>query len=195
MRLGAIVALSLLMVSCDQPAIDPSQSLVGAKSLPAATELARERVEIHFGYDTVLANQLSFELHPDDSWIVRISEAKDLQQSNSQKFQLDSKLARTVRAKLWRVRPEELKGVEWVVEPADCPPPPTDASPLLSVAFIAEGPQPGVGDDRVGIFILPRADICNTPQATAARKLLEEVLKPSPGSNLASKYQHYPPLP
>ena len=195
MRLDPVLAASLFCISCDRPAIDPSQSLVGARHLPSASDLSHERIEIHFGYDRDLSHQLSYELWPDNRWIVRISEVYPGERSAAQKFQLRPADAAAIRENLWRVRPDELKGVEWLVEPADCPPPPTDTSNMLSVVFVAEGPKAGPENDRIGIFVLPYVRTCNTPQAIAAREILADVFKSVPGANLRSQFRYNPPLP
>ena len=189
------VILLLICTSCDRPAIDPSQSLVGAKSLPPARELMSETIEIYLGEDKSLSHQLSYELRKDNSLTLTLSAVERGKRSLSQKFQLRSADADALRRKLWRVRPEELKGLAWMVQPADCPPPPTDTSPMLSVGFIQEGTKPGIEDDHIGVFILPYPYTCKTPGGNAARALLKEVLKALPGSRLQSQYVYHPPLP
>lgn len=109
--------------------------------------------------------------------------------------QIDSAVADSVRMKLWRLRPEELKGVAWTVQPAGCPPPPTDTSPMLSIGFIKEGPKPGVDDDRIGVFTLPYPATCSTRQGKTARDLVGEALRLLPGSGLRSQYLYHRPLP
>lgn len=190
-----VVCFALFCGSCDESAIDSSQSLVGAKHLPSPRELANERIELYFGHNKDLSRQLSYEFRPDNRVIVHITDAKPSGKSDDQVFQLTPSVSAKLRAQLWRLRPGKLEGPEYLTEPADCPPPPTDTSSTVVVAFIAEGPKPGVQDDQVGVFGLPHPNVCNTTQAIAARTLLNQVMKLVPRSELRHSYGHNPPLP
>ncbi|MFL6725338.1 MAG: hypothetical protein ACJ8FS_02345 [Sphingomicrobium sp.] len=189
MRLAAILAMLLLCTSCDRPAIEPGQSLVGAKELPPAKALSHETIEINRASRSSTSGRLTYELRPDDSLIVTLASQDWKTPIGHEIFQLQPEIAEQARRALWRVRPEELKGVEWINPPPDCPPPPTDTHPEIAVAFIAEGPKPGVADDRVGIFDLPYKSICDTRQSNEARALIQGVLRSFPASKVATEFE------
>jgi hypothetical protein len=167
---------------------------VGAKSIPSAHELSRETIEIIPGSSPwVNAPRLSYEIHPDNSLDVTLSHwstgVHDDVIDAKEVFHLKPNTASDVRHLLWRLRPEELKGVEWQIRPVGCPPPPTDTGSDYSVAFISVGPRPGVQDDRVGVFDLPPAQYCGVQSAAQARLLIEQVLHLFPPSKVAAGYK------
>jgi hypothetical protein len=171
------VAAMLLVSACDKPAIDPSQSLVGAKQLPTARILSREVIEINRGFGSLTSSLLSYELRPDNTLIITLTH-RDRDNSKEvadgkETFDLSSNVASQARHDLWRLRPATLQSVEWVVRPADCPPPPTDTFPQAAVAFIAEAPKSRVEDRRVGVVDVPAQYTCDTGQGRAAREIIE----------------------
>lgn len=188
MRLAAISAASaasLLCASCQRSAIEPSQSLVGAKRLPSAQVLSRETILINRGFGTLTPGHLTYELRPDDALAVTFYAKDWATVLASELFHLPSRNAAEARQKLWRLRPATLRGIEWEKAPAECPPPPTDTFPETTVAFIAEGPKPGVEDDHIGLTGLPNPSICNTRGAAEARALVGDVLRSLPTSKVA----------
>jgi hypothetical protein len=188
--------MSLLCASCDSPAIGPHDSLVGAKSLPPTSELRKETIGFYYGQDQSLTRQLSYELTPEGHWDIVISDRKDNGRELSRKsFPLEAGRADSFRRKLWRLRPEKLDGVQWTHRPSDCPKPPTDTIEEISVAFIQEGPKPGVSDDKLGVFGLPHSHICNTPKSVLARRIIDEVVSSLPGANFRAQFHYWPPLP
>lgn len=182
----------LLLVGCDKPAIDSSQSLVGAKKLPSAKILSREVIQINRGFGALTSDWLSYELQPDNTLTITLTHRervtpKDIIQGK-ETFELSPSAASQVRNDLWRLRSATLQGADWAVRPADCPEPPTDAFPEVAVAFIAEGPKPGIEDDLVGVSDIPTQDTCNTKQGNEARRLLEKVLRSFPASKVAAEF-------
>lgn len=185
---AALLSASLLCGSCQRSAIKSSQSLAGATELPSAKVLSREIIQINRGFGSLHPGLLSYELRPDDTLVVTFTSHDWKTVLSKQSFRLSSKDAAVSRRMLWRVRPQELKGIAFEVRPPDCPPPPTDSPAEISVVFFAGDHQP-LEDDRIGIFWLPYADTCRTPQATEARGLLNRVLQSFPRSKVAVEYE------
>src|SRR4051794_38895721 len=112
MRMAAwppLLIAALLLASCEQSAIDPSQSVVGAKKLPSAKVLSREIIYITRGYGTYGPGNLSFEFRPDDELTVTLSHVdrntfKEVIDSK-ETLHLSSTAAADTRRALWRVRP------------------------------------------------------------------------------------------
>ena len=184
---------ALFLTSCDRPAIKPGDSLVGARELPSATALSREIIQINQGFRSMgTTGLLTYELRPENKLTITLThhdrvtlkEVTDGKES----FQLTSDVASRVRRKLWRLRPETLRGIEWVTRPSDCPPPPTDTFPDASIAFIAEGPKPGIEDDRLGLTDVPSSYTCKTKQGDEARTLTQRVLQSFPASKVAAEF-------
>ena len=193
-RLLLLVVL-MSAAACDRPAIDPSQSLVGAKNLPPARLLKREKIALYYHYDRPLKHQLSFELSPDNSWAAVVTEVgSNYREVSRQTFSLSADRADEIRRKLWRLRPDKLRGIEYETQPADCPPPPTDTSVDLAIGFIKEGTKPGVEDDQIGVFTLPDVRTCNSPKSVAAHKVVDDVINELPFNHLRSKFRYWPPL-
>ena len=191
-RAPTCVAAALLMAGCDKPAIDESQSLVGAKQLPTAKALSREVIQINRGFGSATSGLLFYELQPNNTLTITLThqDAHTLSEVTDGKetFNLSANGASKARHDLWRLRPATLRGIEWVVRPADCPQPPTDTFPEAAVVFISEGPRPGVEDDRAGVVDVPAQYTCNTKQGIEARKLVERVLQTFPPSKLAVEF-------
>ncbi len=182
----------LLLTSCDRPAIQPGESLVGAKNLPPARVLSREIVQINTGFDGFSPGMLSYELRPDNTLEVSLTFRPKFadKKFGPDIFHLPPKVAAQARQSLWRLRPEQLQGVAYETYPVGCSRPPSDISPDASVVFIAEGPKPGVEDDRVGIFAEPRYSTCNNPRVRDANDIIGQVLSSFPTSGVAAEYAH-----
>jgi len=186
-----VVAI-LLTTGCDRSAIDPSQSLVGAEQLPSARVLSREIIQINRGFGSTATGLLTYELQPDDTLTVTLTH-RDRDSSKEvtdgrETFHRSSNIASQARYALWRLRPETLQGLEWVTRPADCPPPPTDTFPESAVAFIAEGPEPGVKDDHIAVVDVPYLSSCKTRQSVEAHNVVQRVLQSFPSSRVAAEY-------
>jgi hypothetical protein len=69
-----------------------------------------------------------------------------------------------------------------------------DTFPVAAVAFIAEGPKPGVGDDRLGVVDVPNQYTCDTRQGREARQLIEKVLRSFPQSKVAAEFNRRRPV-
>lgn len=69
-----LVIAVLLLVSCDQPAIDSSQSLVGARRLPSAKTLSREVIDIMRGSGE-FTPYIGYELHPDNLLTIELNQS------------------------------------------------------------------------------------------------------------------------
>jgi hypothetical protein len=152
--------------------------------------LAREIIYLSRGYGSFNSRRLSYELHPDNSLIVTLT-AKDFHTTEDQQtFRLPANVAAQARQSLWRLRPEDLKGVEWDTKPTGCRSDILDDFPEFAVAFIAEGPKPGIEDDRVGATVLPYQSSCATREALAARNVVQSVLRSFPQSKPAAEYEY-----
>lgn len=194
MKLPAISALLFFCIACDRPAIPASESLVGARQLPSASELSKETIRFFYGEDQSLSRQLAYDLTPDGHWDLVIYDIKGGRELIRKSFRLEADRVRSIRKKLWRLRPEKLDGLANLHDPSDCPPPPTDTAPEISVGFIDKGPKPDISDDRIGVFTLPHKEICDTPRSTTARQIVDDVVSSLPGANLRAKFDHWPPL-
>jgi hypothetical protein len=192
------IAAALMVSACDKPAIDPSQSLVGAKQLPTARVLSREVIQINRGFGGVTTSLLSYELRPDDALTITLThrDHDTFKQvtDGRERIDLPAGLASQARHDLWRLRPATLQGIERVVRPADCPPPPTDTFPEAAIAFIAEGPKPRVENDRLGVVDVPAQYTCDTKQGREARELIAKVLTSFPQSKVAADFDRRRPL-
>jgi hypothetical protein len=186
------VAAALLIAGCDKPAIDASQSLVGAKRLPTARALQREAIQINRGFGGN-SGLLSYELRPDNRLTITLTHwdretLKDVV-DGKEAFNLPPDIASQARRGLWRLRPQTLQGIEWVVRPADCPPPPTDTFPEAAVVFIAEGAKPGIEDDRLGVVEVPAQYTCDTRQGREARRVTQKILRSLPQSKVVARFE------
>ncbi|WP_308515721.1 hypothetical protein [Sphingomonas flavescens] len=187
---------ALLVAACDRPAIDASQSLVGAKQLPGAKTLRQEIIQLNRSYGGASSSLLSYELGPDNGLTVTVTHRdpdtwKDITDAK-ETSNLSTQTASQARNELWRLRPEALQGVEERVSPADCPTPPTDTFPIAAVVFIAKGTKPGI-NDRVAVVDVPAQYTCDTLQGRAARNLIEKVLQQFPHSKVAAEFDRRRP--
>lgn len=186
---AVLLAPLLLCISCQRSAIDPSQSLVGARKLPPADVLSREFIEM----DRMFGDpgpRLILQLSADDSLTVTLTDwdRKQLKQFivGKQLLRLSRDTAGTARRLLWRVRPENLAGMASSTQPIGCSPPPPDETPDYTVGFIADGLKSRVEDEHVGIFdVFPS---CKAKNANLARVVLRRVLALLPQSPLGPEY-------
>jgi hypothetical protein len=192
-RFSVLVTVSLLCVSCERAAIEPSQSLVGATKLPSANALSRETLYIVRDGDTWPLERLSYEWRPDDSLTVTHSvldrKAPRPVVKGEEILRLSPEVAAQARRLLWRVRPANLEGVEWLTRPTGCVQRGPHDFGDITVGFIAEGPKPGVEDDRVGIFDLPYPESFYNRQAVEARKVVHGALQLFPPSKVAAGFE------
>jgi len=189
-RSALLVAATLLCVSCDQSAISPSQSLVGAKSLPTAAELSKETIEINTGFGDIGPGFLSYELKSDNSLTITLTAPDRDQILGQDKFRLAPDVADNARRMLWQVRPEKLEGIDaWATRPIACYRQYDHDFGELAVVFIAKGPGPGIAHDRVGVFELPTLDSCRSLAAMQARKLIDQVIHSFPSSKLPAEFE------
>jgi len=186
-----IALTALFLASCEQAAIDPSRSLVGARHLPSSKVLSREIIQINNGFGSRSPGLLSYELLPNDTLKVSLTVRENSRDNilAAETFHLSSDVALHARQALWRVRPEVLKGVEWDTYPVGCPSPPTDTFPEFAIAFIDEGPTLNADDDRIGIFAQPSYDICGNQQALDSNNLIGQVLESFPPSRVPAEYE------
>jgi hypothetical protein len=192
-RLAIICAL-LICTGCDRPAIDTSESLVTTKPLPPAKTLAREIIQINRGFGEISPGFLSYELRPEDRLIVTLTLREGRldrpdKVAVEERFRLQPDVAAEARRRLWRLRPSEFGGVEQDQRPLGCERRGPHDFGEHAVAFIAEGPEEGVDDDRLGVFEMPSPASCSTAQASEARSLLRKVLASFPPSKAAAEFE------
>jgi hypothetical protein len=170
------VVVSLLSGGCEQSKVKTPESLVGAKHLPSASELSRETIQINRWGGPRRDHLLTYELRPDNSLIVtHLLRDKVLAR---EAFALAPDAAGKVRSTLSRVRPEALRGIEYVGRPVGCQPP-TDSGDEVAIAFIDER-------NKIGIFDLPH--VCKDGNADTARRSIAAVMKALPSSKVASAF-------
>lgn len=177
------VGLGFSVASCTQPAAKTEDRLVAGDELPSRHVLSREKIEINrgFGGEGFGEHFLSFELASNDMLSVTYTNRAKDTVIGSEAFTLDSDVAMQARQQLWRVRPEQLKGIETDVRPLGCVKRWDHDSPEIAVGFAAS-------DRDFGVFDLPRASSCNNPAAKAARQMLEDVLKSFPRSKVLESF-------
>ena len=187
-----LFAVPLLCVSCSDAAIEPSQSLVGAKELPSATALARETFYITRGGGAYGGDALSYEWRPDNALLVThtFSDGRGPGEvvRGKETLHVAPEVAAEVRQLLWRVRPAKLEGVEQDARPTGCKRQGPHDFGEVTIGFVNEGDASGIEDDQVGIFELPTADSCNTPAAVEARAVVQRALQLLPKSKVASDF-------
>lgn len=190
MRLAVLLATVLFFASCQRSAIDPSESLVGAKQLPSRQALSRETIEINFGFGDISPGFLSYQLRPDNKLVISLTDRNREPDSVliEETFQLTSMTAAKARKMLWRVRPQEMQGMEWQTRPLGCELQGPHDFGQLAVVFDTEAPGVDL-DDRLGIFELPRPESCRSREAVEARKLMQEVLRTFPASKAPVEFE------
>lgn len=183
----------MLCVSCGDAAIAPSQSLVGAEELPAATALARETFYITRGGGAYGGDALTYEWRPDNSLLVThtFSDGRGTGEvvRGKETLHIAPDVAAEVKQLLWRFRPAKLEGVEQDARPIGCERQGPHDFGEVTVGFVNEGDAVGIEDDQVGIFALPTAESCNTPAAVEARAIVRRALHLLPRSKVASNYE------
>jgi hypothetical protein len=174
-----MVAL-LLAAGCDQSRSKAPDSLVGAKHLPPVSELSHETIQINHWGGARRDHLLTYELRPDNTLTVTHS----LRAPGGDKtlgreaFGLAADAASQVRLTLSRLRPETLRGVEYVSYPVGCQPP-IDSGDEVAIAFIDE-------HEKIGIFDLPYP--CRDSKAAAARNAIAAVMQSLPTSKVAAAF-------
>jgi len=159
-----------------------SESLVGAKDLPSAIELAAEEIQISRRAGAGQAHMLTYDLSTSNSLTVAhtVDQLGGTKTVSRATFRLTPEAANKVRSLLWRVRPERLTGIQDITLPTGCTVV-VDASPQANVVF-ADAKR------RLGITSIPSEPNCETPNAEQARQLVARVLASLPGRNLAAQF-------
>lgn len=185
-----LVAAALLCASCRDAGVEGSPSLVGAERLPPASVLSRELIQINRGYGAVGEKFLSYELRPDDSLTVTLTDRRRDRVLGEQSFRLASDAAGRVRRLLSQVRPARLQGLDaHEARPVGCERRGPHDFGELAIVFVDTGSGPGIEDDRIGIFELPDPRTCSTAQAVEARALVRQVLAAIPSSSVAADFE------
>ena len=171
---------TLLTGACERSAA--SESLVGARALPSARELAAEEIQINRRGGPRDDHMLTYDFSPSNSLTVahtvdQLGGAKTIATAT---FRLDPDAASQVRTLLWRLRPEHLTGIQDVALPTGCTVV-IDASPQANVVFTDS-------KHRLGITSIPRESECDRPDARQARELVARVLASLPGRNLEAQF-------
>jgi hypothetical protein len=169
----------LLTGGCDQSRSKAPDSLVGAKHLPPVSELSHETIQINRWGGARRDHLLTYELRPDNALTVTHSlQAPGGKTLGRETFGLAPDAASQVRLTLSRVRPETLRGIEYVSYPVGCQPP-TDSGDEVAIAFIDE-------HEKIGIFDLPY--VCRDSNAAAARNAIAAVMQSLPTSKVAKAF-------
>ena len=187
-----LLSLSLLCTACNDAAIKVSESLVGANDSPSAKALSRETLYISRGGGDGGGDALSYEWRPDNSLTVTHTFSDNSARQTvkgRETLQIPPEVAVQIRQLLWRVRPPKLEGVEQDQRPVGCERQGPHDFGEVAVAFIKEGDEPGIEDDEVGVFGLPRVRSCKTPAAVEARKVVREALRLLPKSKVAAAFE------
>ena len=188
------VSVPLFCISCSDPAIEPSQSLVGAKNLPSAEELSQETIFIGRHGGPFGGDILRYEWHPNDTITVTHSFSDNNPGEiikGQEVLRIPSKDAAAARRLLWRVRPDILEGMEGFVQdnrPVGCVRHGPHDLGEISIMFHKYGSKPGIEDDIAGTFRLPAAGSCATPAAAEAQEVVREVLSLLPASRVAAGF-------
>jgi hypothetical protein len=188
-RWRIIIIGAFLVSACQKSAIDPSDSLVGARELPTIEALSRETVELnrHGGTQTEPALLIG-ELRPDNTFEFKLTR-HDLRHGEMVLGKETAKLApedaAAVRKNLWHLRPSKLEGIDKQVLPIGCYWM-FDEPPEFTVVFIAP--------NRKDIGATDVQASCESPAAAASRKLVGDVLNKLPKSKLADGFwtEHQP---
>lgn len=193
---ASLLSAATLCVSCNDPAIEPSKSLVGARKLPSAAALSRETLYITRGGSDWGGASLTYELRPDHSLTVThtYSDGRNhgIAVRGKETLGVSPEVAAQVRQLFWRLRPAQLDGQgleKGEVRPLGCERQGPHDFGEVTVAFISEGDTTGIEDDRVGAFELPSPDSCNTPAATEARKVAWQALRLLPQSEVTATFE------
>lgn len=192
---ASLLIAAILCVSCSGPAIEPSQSLVGATEFPSAEALSRETLYITRGANDWGGDRLSYELRPGGSLIVTHTYhglKPPVVERGKETLDVSSEVAAQVRQLFWRVRPGKLEGQgleKAEVRPVGCERRGPHDFGEVAVAFIDEGDATRTENDPFGVFELPRPDSCNTPAATEARAVVWRALRLLPQSQVVTGFE------
>ena len=188
----SLLVASLLCTACNNAAIGPSESLVGANDLPPAKALSRETLYIGRGGGAYGGDALTYEWRPDDLLTVTHTFSDNSARQTikgRETFRVVPEIAARVRKLLWRVRPPKLEGVEQDQRPLGCKRQGPHDFGEVTVGFVNEGNKPGIEDDQVGIFSLPDPQSCDAPLAVEAREVVWHALRLLPKSKVAAGFE------
>ena len=118
-----LLSLSLLCTSCNEAAVNRSESLVGAKVSPSAEALSGETIYISRGGGACGGDSLSYEWRPDDVLTITHTFSDNSARptvKGRETRRVAPEIAARIRQLLWRVRPAKLQGVEQDQRPAGC---------------------------------------------------------------------------
>lgn len=195
MRKAGIRPLWILFCSaaCSDMAIEPSQSLVGAKTLPSANALLQETLYIARWRSMDGGDSLTYELLPSDLLTIthKFSDLKSAKVviKGRETFRVPPKDAAHIKKLLWRLRPEKLEGLDQEQRPIGCARLDVHDWGEARITFSANGIASGGKHKTIGNVILPTVGSCNTPAAFKARQVMSLALSLLPASNVASSYE------
>ena len=147
----------LISMSCGDPVIDPSTSLVGAKDLPSATILSAERIYIGWGGD---GYSLTYDWKPNNVIIITLI-FLDLRTAKTsiisqERVRVPEENAKQARKLFWRMRPTNLDGpfdfLDREHRPLGCQRTSPHDWGEVRVTFHSEGDKAKTDDDRLGVF-------------------------------------------
>lgn len=184
-RRGLLLVASLFCASCDRPAIEPADSLVGATNLPSGKQLSQEAIEINRGFGGGYGfgeHFLSYQLRADNMLTVVWTFRPDDDVRGRESFQLSPEAADGARQALWRVRPQEAGGMDADLRPKGC----VSNSPhdLGEIAVLFTE----ASEKHFRVFTMPHPGSCDSAAAKEARKVIREVLASFPHSEVAAAY-------
>ena len=178
-----LIPMGISLVGCSDQPVKQADRLVDGIALPSEKMLSRETIEINrgFGGDGFGEHFLSYELAPDNSLAVTHTFRPNEQVVGREVFFLDHEVAMKARKLLWRLRPDDLQGVDTYVRPSGCVQRWVHDTPEIAVGFAASR-------EMVGVFDLPRPASCETAAAKTARQMLSGVLASFPRSKVAEEF-------
>jgi hypothetical protein len=180
-----LLATLLFCASCDRPAIEPADSLVGATDMPSAKQLSQEAIEINRGFGGGYGfgeHFLSYQLRADNLLTVVWTFRPDDDVRGRESFRLPSDVAENARRALWRLRPKEAGGMDHDVRPTGC----TSRSPHDLGEMVVLYTE--ADEERFRLFTSPYPGSCDNAAAKEARKVIRDVLASFPHSDVATAY-------
>ena len=193
----SLFATAMLCVSCNQPAVDRSQSLVGAGELPSTNNLSRETLYIWRGdvSEDGVGDSVSYELRPNNSLtVIHVHRGPRHPAENvkgKETLRISPEVAMQFRKSMWRVRPATLEGqglAKPEVRPVGCERQADHDFGEVSVTFVGEANPMPSGLARLGMFRLPSAHSCDTPAATEARAVVWNALRLLPETKVVAGF-------
>jgi hypothetical protein len=194
---ATLALIQLLCLSCSEPAVDASKSLVGAKKLPPASELSQEIIYIGRGGTAYGGAALSYEWTPDNVLTVTHSFAPYDGSAEAIRGQetltVPPEAAVAARELLRRVHPERLehrlKFLDREYRPTGCERTGPHDWGETRITFHNQGRAPGIEDDTLAVFALPTTANCNTHAAEEAREVVSKLLRTLPRSEVAAGFE------